>query len=108
MTNLPRYGLSCFDLRKNKREKIFEPGAIEDGGGKRRAHVLDFSATGALAYAETPPVPGNILVLRFAGQALAGRVAWVENRHFGFVFAAPLSAEAVDRVRRFGHAAAAA
>ena len=40
MTNLSRYGLACFDLRKSKRDKIVEPGTIEDARGKRRTHVL--------------------------------------------------------------------
>ena len=61
----PRYGLACFDARKSKREKVFEPAVLEDRQASRRAHVLDLSSNGALGYPSRDA-------------AVAAGIAWAE------------------------------
>ena len=78
MSGLARFGLSLWDRRKSRRHRLFEPAALFDHKGERRAHVLDLSTTGLLLHAKKPLKPGQRVALTFAKLGVVGQVVWAE------------------------------
>ncbi|WP_162806742.1 PilZ domain-containing protein [Sphingosinicella terrae] len=94
------------ELRRSRRLKVFQPAALAGPAGTIRIHLLDVSATGALAYAATaPPAVGDALQLECAGIVAAATVRWCKGNRFGLHFDAPLDAEALRRIASPSHAA---
>jgi hypothetical protein len=67
-------------------------------GAPFRAHLLDISCSGALAHADTPPLPDARLRIDVMGFSLAARVMWVNAKRFGIRFDALLSDDQLDRL----------
>ncbi|BAI95614.1 hypothetical protein Sj15T_34070 [Sphingobium sp. TA15] len=92
MTDLTGAG----ERRLEPRRKMFGPVALRFGGMAARAHFLDLSCWGALAYCETPPGQGAYLVVEALGVQASARVIWANGKRFGIQFSQPLTQEAMD------------
>ena len=84
--------------RAAPRIKIFMPTDLEVGGRSMRAHLLDLSVTGALAYAPIPPQEGASVQLACGVALRRATVMWVAGPRFGLAFALPLTPAQVDAV----------
>lgn len=86
------------DLRATPRFKLFQLAGMTVSGERKRVHVLNLSAGGALLYSPEPPVPGTPMRLECGDAARFARVAWARGRRFGVTFALPLANAQVDQV----------
>ena len=72
---------------------------IEDPvGGRRRVHMLNISATGALVYGRDAPEPGSIVTLHGALEFGQARIAWRKDKCFGIAFLRPICAQQIARI----------
>jgi hypothetical protein len=78
--------------------KVFQPATFTGAGPAARMHLLDVSATGALAHAHEPPARGARLRIECLGVARGATVKWSEGKRFGLLFDRPLTADEVDRL----------
>ena len=76
--------------RRAPRFKAFQPASIEWGGAKRRAHILDLSATGARLHCADPLPVGSSLALVCREFTLCARIIWAKDQRFGVEFNFPL------------------
>lgn len=86
--------------RRATRLKLFEPVLLRTHGESARAHLLDLSATGALAHCDSPPRVGDHVLIEASILGVSGRVMWVQSKRFGVHFDLPLPPFTVDRVVR--------
>lgn len=86
--------------RRATRLKLFEPVLLRIQGHAVRAHLLDLSATGALAHCDSPPCVGDHVLIEASTLGVAARVMWVRAKRFGIHFDLPLPQLTVDRVVR--------
>ncbi|AEG47735.1 type IV pilus assembly PilZ [Sphingobium chlorophenolicum L-1] len=84
------------ERRLDPRHKMFGPVALRFGGTAARAHFLDLSCWGALAYCETPPGTGVYLIVEALGVQASARVIWANGKRFGIQFNQPLAQDAMD------------
>ncbi|SOB78701.1 PilZ domain-containing protein [Sphingomonas guangdongensis] len=84
--------------RRSPRLKLFLPGEMIVRGASSRVHLLNLSTGGALVHAPTPVSPGSSVIIHFAREARAARVAWVDGQRAGLCFTTPLSDEGVRQV----------
>ncbi|MBH1998709.1 MAG: PilZ domain-containing protein [Sphingomonadaceae bacterium] len=84
--------------RRATRLKLFEPVLLRLHGMPFRAHLLDLSATGALAHSERTPCVGDHVLIEGESLCVSGRVVWVRARRFGLRFDVPLADMIVQRV----------
>lgn len=89
---------SLVAARRAVRLKLFEPVVLRVHGVTERAHLLDLSATGVLAYCERPPFTGDAVRIEGETLAITGRVMWVLGKRFGVHFDRTLSDTTVRRV----------
>jgi hypothetical protein len=97
VARLPRLHVSL-ERRKSRRSRIFEPARLLDHRGDKQAHVLDISTTGLLLHAPHAPKLGQHIGISFAGEAVVGRVAWIDRRYFGVALLEPLDERTVLRI----------
>lgn len=80
------------------RFKVFQLAAIDWGGTRRRAHILDVSARGArLHCADAPPV-GAQLALTCRDLIVRGHIVWAKQDRFGIEFHSPIHDAHVRRI----------
>ena len=88
------------DLRAAPRQKVFLPaemkgGAVVEGGGASRVHLLNLSAVGTLVHGSAAPTMGAIVQLRCEAATWFGQVVWTTQKRFGVMHLTPLSEDAV-------------
>jgi hypothetical protein len=81
------------DARQDARSRVFLKATLLANGRPMPVHLLDLSRKGALAHADEPPQPGEIVWVVCRGNELLGRTAWVKGNRFGLAFDAGLPAE---------------
>ncbi|HUD95712.1 PilZ domain-containing protein [Sphingobium sp.] len=89
---------SLVAARRAVRLKLFEPVVLRVHGVAERAHLLDLSATGALAHCEQPPYTGDAVRIEGETLSITGRVMWVLGKRFGIHFDRTLTDTMVLRV----------
>lgn len=85
-------------LRAHPRRKVFHPVELRAAGRSSRAHILNLSGGGALAYCADPPCVGTALVFTFGKTTHSASVVWQKGRRFGVAFQFQLSDAAIDQV----------
>ena len=81
------------------RLKTFEPAELAGPDGTRqRVHLLNISATGALAYGHAAPAKGAVVTVHGAFEFGQARVAWSRGKSFGLAFLRPLCGQQIDRI----------
>ena len=80
------------------RFKVFQPAAIDWGGTRRRAHILDLSARGARLHCAEPPPVGTQLALNCRDIVVRGRIIWSKQDRFGIEFQSPIPDVHVRRI----------
>lgn len=86
------------ERRIAKRLKTFEPAVLCGPDGElRRIHLLNISATGALAYGQDPPRAGMSVTLHGPLEIGQAQVRWQRDNCFGVAFSIPLSADQLGR-----------
>ncbi|ETI64475.1 pilus assembly protein PilZ [Sphingobium sp. C100] len=86
--------------RRAVRHKLFEPVMLRLDGAVVRAHLLDLSATGALAHCDRPLFTGDRVMIEAEALGIVGHVVWTRGKRFGIHFETPLADCVVDRVVR--------
>ena len=94
-------------LRARPRLKLFEPTVMRDGAHEAKIHLLDLSATGALAHAAIPPRASARVLVTLGTENRTATVIWVEGHRFGIAFTVPLTdhqvaATIAPEIRRTG------
>lgn len=80
------------DQRAKSRVKIFQPAQMRSELGIDRVHLLNLSATGAMAHHQAePPVLGSTVHIACAGLWRDARIVWVDGSRFGICFLSPLT-----------------
>ena len=91
------------EQRCSKRLKVFQPARLAGPDAEARIHLLDVSATGALAHAaETAPAAGAALYLECSGIRAAVTVRWSRGQRFGLHFDVPLDPDQLRRITKAG------
>jgi hypothetical protein len=84
--------------RGAKRVKVFQPATLVREGATLRIHLLDVSATGALAHAQEPPPARSQVEVRCADLVRTASVRWSEGKRFGLLFDRPLLDADLDAI----------
>ncbi|WP_267396351.1 MULTISPECIES: PilZ domain-containing protein [unclassified Sphingomonas] len=84
--------------RQHTRFKLFMPTVMDAGRGPIRVHLLNLSASGALAHHASPPLPGERVRLDCLGVLRLATVMWSSGSRFGIAFTLPLGEAEVARV----------
>jgi len=74
------------DARQDARNRILLRASILANGRPSPAFLLDLSRKGALAHADMPPTPGEVVWLVCRGNEMLARTAWVRGSRFGIAF----------------------
>lgn len=88
--------------RVSARAKLFQPVEVHSAAGRRRAHLLDLSATGALLALADLPGSARILTLHCGGVQRIARVAWAVDGRCGIAFARPLAPAELEELLAIG------
>ncbi|UZK64959.1 PilZ domain-containing protein [Sphingomonas sp. M1-B02] len=89
------------ERRRAPRIKLFQPAEMVCGSGEReRVHLLNLSTSGALAYAQRAPAPGDAVELACGAVLGAARVAWASGQRFGLHFDAPIPPAQIEALLR--------
>lgn len=83
--------------RRSRRANVLLAATVESAGGELPVRLRNMSAEGALIEADALPAKGEQIVFRRNDIAVAGRVAWVLDRHAGISFDEKLDPEVVLR-----------
>ena len=84
--------------RYARRMKVFQPATFAGEGPACRMHLLDVSATGALAHSHEPPTRGATLRVECLDVVRTATVKWSEGKRFGLLFDRPLTGAEVERL----------
>lgn len=74
------------DTRQDSRNRVLLRASLLSGGRPSSVYLLDLSRKGALAHADIPPVPGEVVWLVCRGNEVLSRTAWVRGNRFGLAF----------------------
>jgi hypothetical protein len=91
--------------RGAKRVKVFQPATLARDGATFRIHLLDVSATGALAHAHEPPPARSQVRVECAGLVRTASVRWSEGKRFGLLFDRALLDADLDAIAARGSVA---
>lgn len=83
--------------RRSRRANVLLAATVESTRGELPVRLRNLSADGALIEAEELPRKGESVLFRRNDIAVAGRVAWVLDRHAGLAFDEKLDPDVVLR-----------
>lgn len=74
------------DARQDARNRVLLRASLLASGRPTPVYLLDLSRKGALAHADAPPEPGEVIWLVCRGNEVLARTAWVRGNRFGLAF----------------------
>jgi hypothetical protein len=74
------------DARQDARNRVLLRASLLASGRPTPVYLLDLSRKGALAHADAPPDPGEVVWLVCRGNEVLSRAAWVRGNRFGLAF----------------------
>lgn len=83
--------------RRSRRSNVLLAASLEASGVEHPVKLRNLSAEGALVEAAKLPIEGTQVTFRRNELEVASRIAWVNGKHAGIAFAAPLNAQQVLR-----------
>lgn len=90
------------ESRRGERKRVLLLASLLVGGRPSRVHLLDLSGNGALAHADEPPHPGEMVWIVCRGNEVLARTAWVRGNRFGLAFDSGLPAAKLDILMKEG------
>lgn len=85
-------------LDREQRLKVFQPVVLHNGVSAIRAHLLNISRTGALAYSVEAADRGTVVRLHLEGTVIPARVLWRDGKRFGLSFVGKISPAILGRM----------
>jgi hypothetical protein len=90
------------DARQGARNRVLLRASLLASGRPTPIYLLDLSRKGALAHADAPPEPGEVVWLVCRGNEVLARTAWVRGQRFGLAFDQGLPAAKFDVLLKEG------
>ena len=83
--------------RRYRRSNVLLAASVEQSGQLVDVKLRNLSAEGALIEGDGLPIEGSQVLFRRNELVVPGRIAWVQGRHAGVAFGAPLNQQDVLR-----------